>query len=216
MFTKEEIIDRWAQKRSEGVKPDIHLALTIANSSLFDKKTRDGRPYILHPLIVGFDNTKSPNKQIIGVLHDVVEDTNWTLDDLRGLGFSKKIITGIDGITKREGEKYLDFIVRCGLAGEYAIDIKLNDLDHNTKKNRSQEIVFSEKNVSKEKVYNISYFYLVAIKQGKIEPGTSILEYLKKEPKYVSKPATANELLDMFSSETDRLATSPLADNVSA
>jgi CRISPR/Cas system-associated exonuclease Cas4 (RecB family) len=154
---------------------------------------------------VAFNNTNSVHKQIIGILHDVVEDTDWTLDDLRILGFSDRIVDGVDVVTKRDGEKYFEFVVRCGLSGMDAIDVKLNDLDHNSKKNRGAEIALSEKSIQKEKAYNISYFYLVALKRGEIEPGTSMLDYIKTEQNYVSHPAIVNELMDLFSSDTRRL-----------
>ena len=205
MFTKQEIKDRWAVKQAAGAKADIHLALEIANASLFDKTNWDGSPYITHPLTAAFNNTQSNTKQIIGILHDVVEDTDWTLQDLRDVGFWDEVIDGIDGVTARDGEPYFDFLVRCGRSGTFSIDVKLKDLDHNTKKNRTKDVGIHERGFWKEKAYNISYFYLVAIKKGQIEPGTPMLDFIKSEPEYTKDPHIVNNLMDMFSTETGRL-----------
>ncbi len=52
--------------------------------------------------------------------------------------------------------------------------------------------------------YNISYFYLVAIKKEAIEPGMPITTFISQAPKYASQPEAVNKLLDEFSSETKR------------
>lgn len=54
-----------------------------------------------------------PWERIAAVLHDVVEDTHWTLDQLRVEGFSDSVIAAIDSLTRREGETYEDFVKRA-------------------------------------------------------------------------------------------------------
>lgn len=208
MFTKEEIKTRWLEKRLAEVakgnpEPEAGMALAtfIASAALMDKKTRDGGDYIEHPLIVGMFNTKSTTKQIIGILHDVVEDSDWALDDLRDLGFSKRIVDGVDGVTKRPGELYFDFIVRCALTSDDSIDIKLDDLDHNTKGNRYPHLEKTEKQKLKDMAYNVAYFYLVAIKKGEIEKGTSVKDFMKTVPAYAEKPNLMEKLLQKFTKE---------------
>lgn len=51
--------------------------------------------------------------RIAAVLHDVVEDSPWTLDALRQAGFSGAVLRAIDHLTRREGEDYLDFVRRA-------------------------------------------------------------------------------------------------------
>lgn len=67
---------------------------------------------------------------IVGALHDVVEDSEWTCEDLRKEGFSEEIVEAIDAISKREGEIYTDFIKRIS-KNELATIVKLADLSHN-------------------------------------------------------------------------------------
>jgi hypothetical protein len=63
-------------------------------------------------------------------LHDVVEDTGVTLDDLRAEGFSEYVLTALDCLTKRDGESYDDFISRI-LTNEIACKVKNGDLADN-------------------------------------------------------------------------------------
>ncbi|GJL86165.1 MAG: hypothetical protein DHS20C02_19400 [Micavibrio sp.] len=211
-FTKEEIKARWAKKRAPtrrkaAQKAGFALALEIANNALFDVKTRDGEAYILHPLAVAFNNTNSISKHTIGVLHDVVEDSDWTLEDLREVGFSDRIIQGVDAVTKRSGELYFDFIERCGQAEEDGIDIKLKDLDHNSKANRNPSAMPTAKQSLKQRIYNVSYYYLVGIKTETINPGTPMLDFLLSHQAYAADPISSNELLEKGSSDARRLPT---------
>ena len=67
--------------------------------------------------------------QAIAWLHDVVEDTNWTLHDLRSR-FSHRIVDGVDAMTKREGETRREYVERVALNPD-AVVVKLADIDHN-------------------------------------------------------------------------------------
>ena len=64
------------------------------------------------------------------VLHDVVEDTEITFEDLRKQGFSEEVIEVLDCLTKRDGESYDEFIGRV-LRNETACRVKLADLEDN-------------------------------------------------------------------------------------
>ncbi len=93
-----------------------------------------GEPYILHPLRVMLA-CKDELSRICAVLHDVVEDTETTFDDLRNEGFSNEVIEIVDCLTKRSGEKYEDYIARV-LTNEIAMQVKLADLNDNMDPNR--------------------------------------------------------------------------------
>ncbi len=209
MFSKEEIKNRWSEhcaaevsKGNEVPKAGLSLACLIASSSLMSQKQRGGDDYISHPIVVGMNNTKSEAKRIIGVLHDVVEDSDWELEDLLDVGFSKRIVNGVDGVTKREGELYFDFVERCSIHGIEAIDTKIEDLEHNSHSLRYPHIDKQEKHVWKEKAYNISYYYLVAVKKGEIKKGSPVSEFIKTVPEYQKHPEIADECLKRFSSSS--------------
>ena len=106
----------------------IEIAAKVHNGQL----DKGGNTYILHPLRImqNFCESESESTKICAVLHDVVEDTDITLDDLRAEGFSEEIIIALDCLTKREGEKYDDFISRV-LTNEIACKVKNGDLADN-------------------------------------------------------------------------------------
>jgi hypothetical protein len=90
---------------------------------------KSGKPYILHPLrlMLKFDDL---DEQVVSVLHDVVEDGDVTLDDLRALGVSERAIKAIDCLSKRPGEAYEDFIARIH-PNELARKVKFEDIKDN-------------------------------------------------------------------------------------
>jgi (p)ppGpp synthase/HD superfamily hydrolase len=85
-----------------------------------------GQPYILHVLRVMFGCT-SPAAQVAAALHDVVEDTDWTLDDLRAEEFGETVVDIVDALTRREGEDYFDFARRAA-ATPLSREVKRADL----------------------------------------------------------------------------------------
>jgi hypothetical protein len=181
-MTKEAIIA--AIQASPVLKtPGINLALFIASAALHGKTTWDGEDYDAHYIRVAFaSGTQSIDKMIIGILHDVVEDTDWTLDDLRRLGFSERVVNGVDGVTKREGERYFDFVERCSLNPD-SIDVKLSDLKDNMSVSRNDSFL-NEKQVLKQQAYIVSYQYLVAIKKGEIAPGSPVKDFMLSRPNF--------------------------------
>ena len=70
-----------------------------------------GEPFILHPLRV-LAQVESDVARIVAVLHDVIEDTACTFDDLRRLGYPEQVIAAIDRLTRRDGEAYETYIER--------------------------------------------------------------------------------------------------------
>lgn len=112
----------------------LSKAINIATDAHRGQKDKAGEPYILHPLRVML-KMKDDGSRIVAVLHDVVEDTWVTLDLLQREGFNQDIIDAIDCITRRENEKYFDFIQRCKY-NNIAKFVKLADLEDNSDINR--------------------------------------------------------------------------------
>lgn len=107
----------------------LNKAIEFANRAHAGQVDKSGAPYILHPLRVMMTRANEVER-ICAVLHDVVEDSDITFEDLRGEGFSEDIITVLDCLTKRVGESYDDFIDRI-LVNETACHVKLADLCDN-------------------------------------------------------------------------------------
>ena len=228
LFTKDEIKSRWQVLRAKAVvngaipiEAELSLTMLIVGNAFLTKKQRSGEDYVGHPMAVATAYTRSKNKRIIGLLHDLIEDTDWTLNDLREVGFSERIVLAVDACTRREGpphfapgqrEPYFDFVVRCGQNGQDAIDVKINDLHHNMDGSRYRHIDDSEKYRLKQMAYNIAYHYLVDLKKFREDgvthynyPGTPIIDYIRSRPEFASHPAMINRLLDEFSSAPERM-----------
>lgn len=198
-FTKQEIIDRMVEKRREmgnDARADFNLALLILGSALFGNKLKSGRDYGEHPIHVGMINTRSHSKQIIGILHDVVEDSDWTLDDLRTVGFSERIVSAVDGLTHRPDELYFDTVER-GSKNPDTVDRKIEDLSHNMDTSRNTALI-TEKDVERIHKYTIARAYLVSIKQGDTQPGSPVAAFVATDPDFVKQPRAA-EIVKKYS-----------------
>jgi len=118
----------------------LDRAIAIAAEAHTDQKDKTGISYILHPirLMIQMDSEEA---MIAAVLHDVVEDSVWTLDDLRREGFSDEVLNAVDCLTHREGEgeDYWDYIKRAG-SDPIAIKVKLADLLDNLNPNRLDKV----------------------------------------------------------------------------
>ena len=107
----------------------LEHAISLALAAHAGQKDRNGAPYILHPLKVGL-GAMNDVEMMAGILHDVVEDSDTTLDDLRTEGFPEEVLTIVDYMTKREGEVWDDYIRRI-MELEPSMQVKLRDLEQN-------------------------------------------------------------------------------------
>jgi len=85
-------------------------AIALAVEKFRGVQDKEGQPYILHLLRVAMSVT-DPDARIVGLLHDIVEDTDVTLHDLRALSFSENIVGGVDCLTHRSGVSYCDYVI---------------------------------------------------------------------------------------------------------
>jgi (p)ppGpp synthase/HD superfamily hydrolase len=109
----------------------LEIAIKIAVDAHTGQLDKSGQPYVLHPLKVmcALSNEKD---RIVGVLHDVIEDTNITYDYLISNGFAgeTEILDAIESVTKKEDETYDEFIDRAAL-NPIGRRVKLADLQDN-------------------------------------------------------------------------------------
>lgn len=109
--------------------PTLEDAILLAAEAHRGQTEKAGNPYILHPLRVMF-RLESENDRIVGVLHDVIEDTHYTLKDLRAMGYPEPLLQALDCLTRRETETYEEFITRVR-TNPLATRVKLADLEDN-------------------------------------------------------------------------------------
>jgi (p)ppGpp synthase/HD superfamily hydrolase len=120
-------------------------AIEIAIKAHVGATDKYGAPYINHVTRV-MNMGESDNEKIVGVLHDVIEDTHWTFEDLEKEGFSKEVVDAIKCVTKTsEDEDYEEFINRVK-TNPLAVKVKLNDLTDNLDIKRMPEVLESDIN----------------------------------------------------------------------
>lgn len=108
----------------------LEHAIAIAAGAHEGQVDKGGAPYILHALRVMLKVT-TLEERIVAVLHDVVEDCDISLDELREEGFSETVLAAIESVTKVAGESYEDFIARVALNPIGRV-VKLADLEENS------------------------------------------------------------------------------------
>ena len=129
---------------------NIERAIQIAVAAHAGIKDKGGKPYILHPIKVMM-RVETEEEQIVAILHDVVEDTDWTFDALRNEGFSETVIEALETVTRQsEDEDYEDFIKRS-LRNDIGRKVKIADLLENLDVNRIGEL--SEKDIKRINKY---------------------------------------------------------------
>lgn len=123
-------------------KKMMALAEEIARKAHEGQTRWDGiEPYINHPKRVA-EQFRDEVSKTVAWLHDVVEDTDTTLDDLRGYGFSQIILDAVDAITRKRGQMYLEYIltVRGNWVARWVkqADIRDNLTDTTSKNHRDK------------------------------------------------------------------------------
>ena len=132
----------------------LERAIDIARQAHLGQLDKAGNDYILHPLCV-MEMGQTVEEKIVGVLHDVVEDSVWTFEQLASEGFSAEIIDALRCVTKlSENEPYDKFIARIK-HNPLAVAVKLNDLTDNMDIRRLPYI--SDKDVKRLKKYLKAY-----------------------------------------------------------
>lgn len=116
----------------------IERATAVAMHAHADQVDKDGTPYITHPARVSLA-VEGTDAKIVAFLHDVVRDSERTLDRLRYAGLSATVVNAADALTRRSGEDYFDAIRRAK-ADPLAPILELADFVDNSDRTRLNEI----------------------------------------------------------------------------
>ena len=118
----------------------LENAISIAAAAHAGQQEKNGRPYVLHPLRVMMSVVGAGcDAQIVAVLHDVVEDTPTTLDDLRAAGFSARVIDAIAILTHDKATDSFTY-VRAAATDALAREVKRADLHDNMDLSRIPDV----------------------------------------------------------------------------
>ena len=146
--------------------PMTNLATKVMYKAHKDQYDKSGLPYVFHPWHVAESMTDEV-RCTVALLHDVVEDTKVTLDDLAILGFPEEVINAVKALTHRDDMDYAEYI-RTIAENDIAIDVKIADLRHNMDKTRLPEGKQLPK--IKYELYQSSLDYLLRVKEEKERP----------------------------------------------
>jgi len=105
-------------------------AMKLCFDAHIEQVDKSGIPYVYHPIHLA-EQMIDEDTTIIALLHDVVEDTEYTLEDLRQMGFSSQVVDAIGLMTHPEGMPYMEYVARIK-NNPLAKVVKLADLRHNS------------------------------------------------------------------------------------
>lgn len=105
-------------------------ALLLCFKAHKDQHDKSGMPYVFHPFHLA-EQMKDEITTVVALLHDVVEDTNYTAEDLRAMGFPEEAVAAIQLMTHDKSIPYMDYVSRIK-ENPIAKKVKLADLRHNS------------------------------------------------------------------------------------
>lgn len=140
------------------MKNMLGKAIALAAKAHEDQTDRGGHAYILHPLRMMMRlRTSDEELMTITVLHDVIEDTDLMIGMLSSLGYSDRVVAGVDALTRKDGESYDHFIKRCA-ANPDAKLVKREDLRDNSDITRLKGL--RQKDFERLEKYSRAFIYL--------------------------------------------------------
>jgi (p)ppGpp synthase/HD superfamily hydrolase len=110
--------------------PMTKKALKLCFEAHKEQIDKSNMPYVFHPFHLAEQMTDE-NTTIVALLHDVIEDTNYTLEDLRSFGFSEDVLSAISLMTHEENVPYMEYVAKIK-KNPIAKVVKLADLRHNS------------------------------------------------------------------------------------
>lgn len=105
-------------------------AITLMYNAHKDQFDKSGIPYVFHPFHLA-EQMKDESTTVVALLHDVVEDTNYSIEDIESMGFGKSICDALRLLTHDKSVPYMEY-VRCIKANPIAAAVKIADLKHNS------------------------------------------------------------------------------------
>lgn len=123
--------------------PMVRKAMEIAYEAHHGQVDKAGVPYIYHPIHLA-EQMEDETSICVALLHDVLEDTSISEEELRQKGISSGVIDNIKLLTKGKEEGYMEYLERLK-SSEIAVKVKIADLKHNSDVSRLLEITEKDK-----------------------------------------------------------------------
>ncbi len=118
--------------------PETKKAMKLCFEAHKDQTDKSGLPYVFHPFHLA-EQMPDEKTTIVALLHDVIEDTACTLQDLRDMGFEQDVLDALALMTHDKNVPYMDYVARIK-GNDTARTVKLADLMHNSDLTRLDEI----------------------------------------------------------------------------
>ncbi len=118
--------------------PETKKAMKLCFEAHKDQTDKSGLPYVFHPFHVA-EQMPDEKTTIVALLHDVIEDTSYTLQDLREIGFDHEVLDALALMTHDKSVPYMDYVAKIK-GNDIARTVKLADLRHNSDLTRMDEI----------------------------------------------------------------------------
>ena len=129
--------------------PKTKMALKLCFAAHKDQQDKSGMPYVFHPFHLA-EQMQTEETTIVALLHDLVEDTDYTLEDLAAMGFDPVVIEALTLLTHDENVPYMEY-VRTIKDNPVAKAVKLADLQHNSDLSRLDSV--DEKALARREKY---------------------------------------------------------------
>jgi len=144
------------------IQKQLALAIKIASGVHYGQFDRGKKPYILHPLFLMNQLLFDTQLATIAVLHDVVEDSDITIEYLTYVGFSKRVTDALELLTHDPEDDYPTYINK--MKDNYdVIRIKRKDIDHNSRTTRLKGV--SDKDTARIVKYHKAFLILGEFKK---------------------------------------------------
>ena len=126
------------------------IALKLCFEAHRDQVDKSEIPYVFHPFHLA-EQMQTEQTVIVALLHDVVEDTPLTFDDLLEMGFPKEVIEVLKLLTHEDSVPYMDYVKKIA-TNPTAKKVKIADLNHNSDLTRMDEV--GEKDLKRKEKYS--------------------------------------------------------------
>ena len=129
--------------------PETKKAMKLCFAAHKEQKDKSGLPYVFHPFHLAEQMTDEETT-VVALLHDVMEDSPYTFDDLKEMGFSEAVLSALRLLTHGDDTPYMDYVAAIK-KNPIARAVKLADLRHNSDLSRMDEV--TEKTFARREKY---------------------------------------------------------------
>ncbi|MBR4943199.1 MAG: GTP pyrophosphokinase [Clostridia bacterium] len=123
-----------------------------------EQTDKTGMPYVFHPFHLA-EQMQTEEETVCALLHDIIEDTPYTLEDLRGMGFAERVLDALALLTHAKDVPYMEYVEAIA-KNPIAKQVKMADLRHNSDRGRMAGEPIDERMLARWEKYALALEYL--------------------------------------------------------